>query len=188
MTQFKLLNTSVCVLLPDCGTVHAVRQAPKMLGDLDLISTAQKDAPTMRRLSVELGHNSIAGGARDVPSLRRLSTSSVASTRSSTSQESSLSPTFSSSLPNSFYLDRVSSLLGRAASMPADRGASASQPSVLPTIPAGVPSPALPPGPAGGGLPGIPANKPLQMSSSAPVANPLSRSLIRSLSKGFDFR
>lgn len=141
-----------------------------MLGDLDLMQCAQKDAPTMRRLSVELsgsqnGRDIPGAGGRDMPSLRRLSTSSVASSRSSMSQEGSISPTFSSSLPNSFYLERVSSLLGRTASLPV-----AGQP--LPSIPTTM-NPVI-------------AGKPLQSVNSSPAEPARVSSLLRSLSKGMD--
>jgi hypothetical protein len=108
-----------------------------------------------------------------IPSLRRVSCSSVSSTRSSMSQDSILSPTFSS-VPNSnFYLDRVTSLLGRATSLPMDR---AGQP--LPSIPAHAPTGGSPP-------------RSLPLVGSAPVeglgaSNSRASALIRSLSKGMD--
>lgn len=160
-----------------------------MLGDLDMLACAQKDAPTMRRLSVELGNSqhghaaaaSGGGGGRDIPGgagLRRLSTSSVASStgRSSMSTDSaSISPTFSSSLPNSFYLERVSSLLGRASSLPLDRGGAPPSPASaapsLPTIPASARSPGA-----------RPLAGPL---ASDPTATRVS-GLLRSLSKGMN--
>lgn len=162
-----------------------------MLGDLDLMQCG-KDAPTMRRLSVELSgsqHNSSSNpGAKDIPhnGLRRVSTSSMSSARSSMSQDSVLSPTYSSSMPNAFYLDRVTSLLGRASSLPMDRAGTS-----LPSMPSPVQSPAAVTAAAAAaaaafGAPS-PTARPLAMSSSAP-AEPMGRAsaLIRSLSKGMD--
>lgn len=152
-----------------------------MLGDLDMLQCAQKDAPTMRRLSVELGAGSdIPAGGHNAASLRRVSTSSMASStgRSSMSTDSgaSLSPTFSSSLPNSFYLERVSSLLGRASSLPLDRHATGAA-----GAPCGSPASVAP------SLPTIPASG--MRSPSAAGGDPTATrvtSLIRSLSKGMN--
>jgi hypothetical protein len=171
-----------------------------MLGDLDMLQAA-KEAPSFRRLSVELsgarghpqqdpmGASNTTSGSRDIPSLRRLSTSSVASStpRSSLSTDGSgLSPTFSTSLPNSFYLDRVSSLLGRASSLPQDRGV------LSPTGAAALPG--LPTIPATTSVATSPASgRPLGMVGSAPVGGGVGEpghtrvsALIRSLSKGMD--
>jgi hypothetical protein len=194
-----------------------------MLGDLDMLQCAQKDAPTMRRLSVELGHMQTSGGSSpassplgglhasascDIPNsslarLRRASTSTAApsSARSSMSADSSCaSPgSYSASLPSSFYLDRVSSLLGRASSLPFDRNASGggagisavagSPPTTparqhaapgLPTIPTSLQSPA-----SGGGLTSAQGAAMMRTSASA---EPHMRvpSLLRSLSRGMD--
>lgn len=150
-----------------------------MLGDLDLMQCAQKDAPTMRRLSVELSGSQ--RDSKDIPSLRRLSTSSVSSTRSSMSTDGVLSPTFSSSVPNTFYLDRVTSLLGRASSLPMDRAGQ-----TLPSIP----GPALASVAAAAAIPQSPTRpRPMQMATSAPadsLVNGRASALIRSLSKGMD--
>jgi hypothetical protein len=153
-----------------------------MLGDLDLMQCG-KDAPTMRRLSVELSHGH-SNGPKDIPSngLRRVSTSSVSSARSSMSQDSVLSPTFSSSMPNSFYLDRVTSLLGRASSLPMDRAGQS-----LPSIPSPIQSAAASVAAAASLGASSPTARPLQMTNSAP-AETMGRAsaLIRSLSKGMD--
>lgn len=150
-----------------------------MLGDLDLMQCG-KDAPTMRRLSVELSHNTTG---KDIPNhLRRVSTSSVSSTRSSMSQDGILSPTFSSSLPNSFYLDRVTSLLGRASSLPMDRTGQ-----TLPSIPSGAQA-ALPTVAAAATM-GSSPTRPLQMVNGTPaegMGGGRASALIRSLSKGMD--
>lgn len=87
-----------------------------MLGDMEMVHCAQRDAPTMRRLSLDLA----AGASRDMgpPSLRRLSTSSAASTGSSISS----SPTYSSSLPytSGLWPEKLSSVSGlfRTTSLP----------------------------------------------------------------------
>lgn len=163
-----------------------------MLGDLDLMQCG-KDAPTMRRLSVELSgsqNSSSNAGAKDIPGsgLRRVSTSSMSSARSSMSQDSVLSPTYSSSLPNNaFYLDRVTSLLGRASSLPMDRAGTS-----LPSIPSPLRSPAAASAAAAAAALGAPSPtaRPLAMASSAPgpAAEHMGRAsaLIRSLSKGMD--
>lgn len=156
-----------------------------MLGDLDLLQCGQKDAPTMRRLSVELsgsqGHSN--SSVKDVPNLRRISCSSVSSARSSMSQDGVLSPTFSSSMPNNFYLDRVTSLLGRASSMPlGDRVGQA-----LPSIPG--PVQAATASVAAAVAAGSSPPRPLQMVNSSPpepVGSTRASALIRSLSKGMD--
>lgn len=159
-----------------------------MLGDLDLMQCG-KDAPTMRRLSVELTGNS---HGKDIPhsnNLRRVSTSSVSSARSSMSQDGVLSPTFSSSLPNAFYLDRVTSLLGRASSLPMDRAGQA-LPSI-PTSPALSASASTVAAAASTMASGSPP-RPLAFahSSGLPVGDSLgsgrASALIRSLSKGMD--
>eukprot|EP00775_Hariotina_reticulata_P013235 gene13235-13365_t len=82
-----------------------------MFGDMELVRNAQQDAPTFRRVSLDLqqGQN---------PSLRRLSTaSSISSTTTSTSQASS--PAFSSSMPSThgFWPDKMSGLF-RTGSLP----------------------------------------------------------------------
>lgn len=146
-----------------------------MLGDLDLMQCAQKDAPTMRRLSVELSGSQRSDG-KDIPSLRRLSTSSVSSTRSSMSTDGVLSPTFSSSVPNTFYLDRVTSLLGRASSLPMDRAGQ-----TLPSIP----GPALASVAAAAAIPQSPT-RPRMGTSTEALVNGRASALIRSLSKGMD--
>uniref|UniRef100_A0A383VZC6 Uncharacterized protein n=1 Tax=Tetradesmus obliquus TaxID=3088 RepID=A0A383VZC6_TETOB len=71
-----------------------------MLGDMEMVHCAQRDAPTMRRLSCDL--TSMRSGEGGNP-LRRLSTSSVSSTTSSVS-----SPTFmSSSMPNTSFMSSL---------------------------------------------------------------------------------
>lgn len=111
-----------------------------MLGDMEMVHCAQRDAPTMRRLSVDL----MAGAARDngPPSLRRLSTSSVASTQSSITSASS-SPTYSSSLPSphGFWPERMASMSGlfRTTSLPvpaAERSPVRQQQSLTDRLPA----------------------------------------------------
>lgn len=174
----------VCLCLP-C-TLQKADKHNKMLGDLDLMQCAQKDAPTMRRLSVELSgsqHHKDIPNSTNNNSLRRLSTSSISSTRSSMSQEGVLSPTFSSSMPNSFYLDRVTNLLGRASSLPMDRAGQ-----VLPTIPGSAQVAAAGMGAAPGQ--GSPTRLGLHMHNSAPAeaagGSTRASALIRSLSKGMD--
>jgi hypothetical protein len=165
-----------------------------MLGDLDLMQCG-KDAPTMRRLSVELtGHGN--SNSKDIPhsnKLRRVSTSSVSSARSSMSQDGVLSPTFSSSLPNAFYLDRVTSLLGRASSLPMDRAGQA-LPSI-PTSPALAASASTVAAAAAGAMGSVHGSPPRPLafghsSGASPVADALgsgrASALIRSLSKGMD--
>jgi hypothetical protein len=149
-----------------------------MLGDMDLMQCG-KDAPSMRRLSIQLSRSSqdSDSNAKDIPNLRRVSTSSVSSTRSSMSQDGVLSPTFSSSMPNSFYLDRVTSLLGRASSLPMNGAGTA-----LPSIPSptrGAPATTMASSPT----------RPLQMVHSTPadtIDSGRASALIRSLSKGMD--
>lgn len=147
----------------------------------------------MRRLSVELtGHGNSNG--KDIPhsnKLRRVSTSSVSSARSSMSQDGVLSPTFSSSLPNAFYLDRVTSLLGRASSLPMDRAGQA-LPSI-PTSPALAASASTVAAAAAGTMGSGSPPRPLAFGHSigaSPVADALgsgrASALIRSLSKGMD--
>lgn len=96
-----------CLLLP-----HAVKTV-KMLGDMEMVHCAQRDAPTMRRLSVDLTMQ-----RNEYNPLRRLSTCSVSSTTSSSVSQSS-SPSFSSSLPNThgFWPEKMSGLF-RTPSMP----------------------------------------------------------------------
>ncbi|KAF8062965.1 hypothetical protein HT031_003804 [Scenedesmus sp. PABB004] len=148
-----------------------------MLGDLEIVHSAQRDAPTMRRLSLDLmsSHSqaAAAGGRASVDgggafSLRRLSTSSVASTASASSAGS---PSYSSSLPTSAGLwpERVTGLSGlfRATSMPPPRAGG---------------------GGGGGGSPTAPTALGHSASLRAPGAAPEARmpALIRSLSKGMD--
>lgn len=187
-------------LATDTNPHNNKQVAAKMLGDLDLMQCAGRDAPTMRRLSVELGHNNTHNNnssngvtnptnAKDIPSLRRLSCSSVSSTRSSMSQDGmsgALSPShaLSSSVPNAFFVDRVTSLLGRASSLPTAQNG-------LPSIPTSVahPAAAIP-----AGLPASPSRlgPSLMMANSAPtgadssMASSRASALIRSLSKGMD--
>ncbi|KAF6263320.1 hypothetical protein COO60DRAFT_490092 [Scenedesmus sp. NREL 46B-D3] len=113
------------VLLAADRTLH--RDHIKMLGDMEMVHCAQRDAPTMRRLSCDLTsmRSGEAGNA-----LRRLSTSSVSSTTSPVSSPTSMS----SSLPNTFMssLFRSTSLSTtgeRSAPMPIpQRSASQSSP------------------------------------------------------------
>jgi hypothetical protein len=80
----------------------------RMFGDMELVRNAQQDAPTFRRVSLDLqqGHN---------PSLHRLST---ASSISSTTTSQASSPAFSSSMPtHGFWPDKMSELF-RTGSLP----------------------------------------------------------------------
>lgn len=74
-----------------------------MFGDLELVRNAQQDAPTFRRVSLDLTQQ------RENLSLRRLSTSSSISSSTTASQASS--PAYSSSMPtHGFWPEKVSGL------------------------------------------------------------------------------